>query len=289
MFSPMVAGRSGCLALFFWRSLISFFSNMGAREGQRWRFTLSFFAAMAAIWAGLVFAIVPASAQETNPVASFAGQVQTPVLNNLSPGTSLLSAYVENIDTARLQSPALVEANALASGVFRNANQGTRLTPDLLADYVKNSYVSTIDQLNTISKERNCLARAIYHEARGESEEGQWAVASVILNRTQSPRYPMSVCGVVYQNASRLNRCQFSFACDGQSDAGGIGNRIVRESWVKANLIAFAAFEKFRAGEPQGNLPEDVLFYHNTTVTPRWASSMKMQARIGAHVFYSAL
>ena len=44
--------------------------------------------------------------------------------------------------------------------------------------------------------EENCLARAIYFEARSESELGQLAVAKVILNRTRDPKYPKTICGV---------------------------------------------------------------------------------------------
>jgi len=65
-----------------------------------------------------------------------------------------------------------------------------------------------------VETSRQCLAEAIYFEARGEPEEGQVAVAQVILNRVRSGLYPGTVCDVVYQNKERHNRCQFSFACD---------------------------------------------------------------------------
>lgn len=45
----------------------------------------------------------------------------------------------------------------------------------------------------------NCMARAIYHEARNEPELGQIAVGHVILNRVGHPWYRDSVCEVVYQ------------------------------------------------------------------------------------------
>ena len=66
--------------------------------------------------------------------------------------------------------------------------------------------------------EENCMARAIYFEARSESELGQLAVARVILNRTKDAAYPKTICGVVYQGSNRRNSCQFSFACDGLPD-----------------------------------------------------------------------
>ena len=62
-----------------------------------------------------------------------------------------------------------------------------------------------------------CLSEAIYFEARGEPEQGQAAVAQVVLNRVRSGIFPTKVCAVVYQDRNRPFACQFSFACDGSS------------------------------------------------------------------------
>ena len=43
------------------------------------------------------------------------------------------------------------------------------------------------------------LARIVYWEARGESEEGQLAVANVVLNRVRHSAWPDSIRGVIYQ------------------------------------------------------------------------------------------
>ncbi len=59
--------------------------------------------------------------------------------------------------------------------------------------------------------EENCLAQAIYYEARGESDAGMKAVGEVVLARVLSGKYPRSICSVVYQ---RNTTCQFTFACD---------------------------------------------------------------------------
>ncbi len=45
----------------------------------------------------------------------------------------------------------------------------------------------------------SCLIKNIYHEARGEPDRGQLAVALVTLARSQDSRFANSVCGVVYQ------------------------------------------------------------------------------------------
>jgi Cell Wall Hydrolase len=66
------------------------------------------------------------------------------------------------------------------------------------------------------AKAEKCLADAVYFEARGEPLRGQMAVAQVVMNRVFSGYYPNNVCGVVYQNANRHLRCQFTFACEGK-------------------------------------------------------------------------
>lgn len=48
-------------------------------------------------------------------------------------------------------------------------------------------------------KELRCLATNIYHEARGEGRIGMVAVAWTTINRRDSPHFPNTVCGVVYQ------------------------------------------------------------------------------------------
>ena len=68
----------------------------------------------------------------------------------------------------------------------------------------------------TGGKQWACLAEAIYFEARGEGVEGQFAVAEVILNRVDSPKFPNSICKVVRQGTGRKHACQFSYNCDGK-------------------------------------------------------------------------
>src|SRR3954468_6506981 len=68
----------------------------------------------------------------------------------------------------------------------------------------------------------DCLTAAVYYEARSESEDGQRAVAQVVLNRVRHPAFPKSVCGVVYQGSNRATGCQFSFTCDGSLARGPV-------------------------------------------------------------------
>lgn len=125
--------------------------------------------------------------------------------------------------------------------------------------------------------EQRCLAAGIYFEARGESVAGQAAVAQVILNRVRNPAYPDTVCGVVYQNKSWRNRCQFSFACD------GIRDRVAsKRHWDIAEEVGKAV----SAGLVW--LPEvgSSTHYHANYVNPRWAHTMERMKKIGRHIFY---
>ena len=126
--------------------------------------------------------------------------------------------------------------------------------------------------------EQKCLAEAIYFEARGEPLRGQQAVAQVVINRLKNPAYPSTVCGVVYQNKNKRNRCQFSFACDGIRDVVAPG-----EAWETAQNLAGDVL----ASEVP-SLPEvgAATHYHATYVRPRWARSMRKMQKIGHHIFY---
>jgi len=126
--------------------------------------------------------------------------------------------------------------------------------------------------------EENCLARAIYFEARSESELGQLAVAKVILNRTKDPNYPKTICGVVYQGSDRRNSCQFSFACDGLPDE--IKNK---EAWSRSKRVAHKAM----AGDQSIKAIAAATNYHADYVQPKWARSMKRLIKIGRHIFYT--
>ncbi len=125
--------------------------------------------------------------------------------------------------------------------------------------------------------EQRCLAIGIYFEARGEPVRGQAAVAQVILNRVKNPTYPNSICGVVYQNKTWKNRCQFSFACDGLRD------RVrSKKHWATAKAVA----KRATAGKLWVKEVGSSTHYHATYVRPRWARTMKRMKKIGQHIFY---
>ncbi len=127
--------------------------------------------------------------------------------------------------------------------------------------------------------EENCLARAVYFEARSESEMGQMAVAKVILNRVKDPNYPKSICGVVYQGSQRRNSCQFSFACDGlPDDVKSPG------AWSRSKRIAQKAIN---GDLKMGKAMASATNYHADYVNPKWARSMRKLVKIGNHIFYT--
>jgi spore germination cell wall hydrolase CwlJ-like protein len=125
--------------------------------------------------------------------------------------------------------------------------------------------------------EWRCLAEGIYFEARGEPLEGQVAVAEVILNRVDATRYPDTICGVTYQGVVRGRRdCQFSYACDGRSEA-------MTDTMARARAGKLAAL---MLGGRTRTVTEGATHFHSTQVRPRWARSMEITAAIGRHVFY---
>lgn len=128
-----------------------------------------------------------------------------------------------------------------------------------------------------VAREKKCLAEAVYFESRSEPEDGQAAVAQVILNRVTSGLYPTSICGVVYQNKHRYKACQFSFACEGKS------LRITdQESWARAARVADEVFGGRTWLADVGGSTH----YHANYVRPRWAKRLKKMDVIGRHIFY---
>jgi spore germination cell wall hydrolase CwlJ-like protein len=130
------------------------------------------------------------------------------------------------------------------------------------------------------SRDLNCLARAIYFEARGEPTRGKLAVGRVVLNRVASKSYPHSVCRVVYQNDHRRNRCQFSFACDGKPDV-----ITDRATWQETLTYAEWLLTHDASERHESELWTST-HYHADYVTPDWAKHLTLTGRVGRHLFY---
>ncbi|MBS0386398.1 MAG: cell wall hydrolase [Proteobacteria bacterium] len=125
-------------------------------------------------------------------------------------------------------------------------------------------------------REHNCLAEAIYYEARGETQQGQVAVAEVVMNRVHSPFYPKSICAVVYQGSDRDTGCQFTFTCDGSLAAHPRGR-----AWIQAQHLATAVMSGYTRP-----ITQHATHYHTNAIDPRWSSMLIETTTIGSHVFY---
>jgi len=117
-----------------------------------------------------------------------------------------------------------------------------------------------------------CMAKNIYHEARGESTLGKYAVAQVTMNRVRDPRFRNTVCDVVFQPY------QFSWA----------NNKSVRwtrpsgPAWNESMEIAKDVLEEGATIKGM----ENALYFHANYVRPNWRNVRKV-TKIGAHVFYN--
>ncbi len=128
----------------------------------------------------------------------------------------------------------------------------------------------------------DCLAEAIYFEARGEPVMGQFAVAEVIVNRVRSPAFPGSVCDVIGQGTGKRYQCQFTYTCDGRPETVRDTDAYARGRKVSAIMLA-----RSRAGRP-GELTGGALYYHTRAVNPSWAAVFERTTTIGAHHFYNS-
>jgi spore germination cell wall hydrolase CwlJ-like protein len=114
-----------------------------------------------------------------------------------------------------------------------------------------------------------CLAEAVYFEARGTGSVGESAVAHVVVNRAKSPQFPGTVCGVVGDG------CQFSYRCDGRSDALADAGPRARAYKVAAAVLGGAP--DFTSG---------ALFFHSAQAAPGWFKSRPRIGVFGGNVFY---
>ena len=173
--------------------------------------------------------------------------------------------------TASQPVPILIDPQADQTPVPQNSP----VAADVLADVpqIRAGSLATLvaaqPQPFDLSRELNCLAGAIYFEAKSESLTGQLAVGRVIVARSKSGRFPNSYCGVVYQPS------QFSFV-RGTSMPG-----IARTSRQWKNAVAIAQI----AHSATWRSPvEGALYFHAAYVSPGW--HLKRVGRVENHVFY---
>lgn len=120
------------------------------------------------------------------------------------------------------------------------------------------------DDSSASSNDLYLLAKCVHAEARGEGYTGQVAVAAVILNRVESPDFPNTIAGVIYQPWA------FTAVNDGQIN-------------LEPNQTAYnAARDALNGWDPTYG----ALFYYNPkTATNKWIYGKKTTVTIGKHVF----
>jgi len=135
-----------------------------------------------------------------------------------------------------------------------------------------------------------CLAKNAYFEARNQSVLSQIAVSQVVMNRVQSPDFPNTVCGVVYEaqlskwykekmdkEVPLKHKCQFSWYCDGKAD-------IITD--VQSYKIALAVAHQVLSKYTMHDVTDGALFYHAYYVKPRWAREKIKTVVHEDHIFY---
>ncbi|HFB55443.1 MAG TPA: cell wall hydrolase [Hellea balneolensis] len=197
----------------------------------------------------------------------------------------MASASADMKDSARWQERAqsfrsVLRDDAAVTSLTRSYLESTRTNEwmrDLQAED-KNVLESIhhVARAKTLAHDVQCLAEAVYYEARSETKTGQKAVAEVVLNRVKSKHFPNNICDVVYQGAERTTGCQFSFACDGSTAILPKG-----KSWARSQQIADHMIMGFSE-----NMTRRATHYHTTNVNPKWASHLRQTRQYETHVFY---
>lgn len=168
-----------------------------------------------------------------------------------------------------MRKPAIRAILILAIGAAGCAE--TRVTPaPQSSTFVERRHVEP-----AVRRQQECMALAMYWEARGEGRRGMEAVGWTILNRVYSPHFPSTPCEVVYEGGERAG-CQFSWYCDGKSDRPRDW-----DSWQHAMLVAGDLLTRPGA-DPTGG----ALFFHADSIATPWRRDRLRTAQIGGHVFY---
>ena len=186
---------------------------------------------------------------------------------------TLAASYVETSTPTAGDAPDVIEFASFS--VEADPVLGARITARSLDD-LRSFDAAHLDTARQAARERQCLAEAIYYEARSERFSGQAAVAEVVLNRVRHRAYPNTVCDVVYQGSERTTGCQFTFTCDGSMVIEPYG-----QGWERAQQVAEHALIGF--AQP---VTRRATHYHTTAVDPYWNDSLVRTRRIGTHIFY---
>jgi spore germination cell wall hydrolase CwlJ-like protein len=168
--------------------------------------------------------------------------------------------------------PQIFEALSPADAEQANARAPVSAQPMIAAKPFRLASADPMDRARALT----CLTMAVYYEAATQGQDGEAAVAQVVLNRVRNPLFPKSVCGVVFEGSYLPTGCQFTFTCD-----GSLARRPSAAGWKQASEVA----ERALNGYVQKAVGE-ATHYHTVWVVPYWQPTLVKLTRVGAHIFY---
>lgn len=132
-------------------------------------------------------------------------------------------------------------------------------------------------------KDRLCLYKTVYGEARGENDKGQMALASNILNRVDDKRFPSTICAVVKQQ-KKLGKYQY----DAWNPKGpnlakmnkAYSGEVIKKDAMRVMLNSLKVIRGERV------LPENSFNFHPVGYKANWVNGLEKYAEIDNQVFY---
>lgn len=139
--------------------------------------------------------------------------------------------------------------------------------------------IASYAKTDPLDQEKMCLAKAIYHEARGEPEVGKKAVAKVVLNRKEHRQYPKTICNVINQVTynGKKKLCQFSWNCSRRKI------NFSSSSWDSAQSLSGLILSN-KVVLP--NFGPEVLYFSSSSSRKKFGKGFKVYAKLGNATFY---
>jgi hypothetical protein len=143
-----------------------------------------------------------------------------------------------------------------------------------------------------------CIALNIYYESRADNISGKYAVADVVLNRVNDPRFPNMKAGK--QHNTKIYRTKNASSIQNATNASLVGSvmasrtsRSIRTHGVSrksshgilSNFSVFVALQMVQHTITR-HITDGATHYHATYVDPYWSSSFDSKGQIGSHIFY---
>lgn len=152
-----------------------------------------------------------------------------------------------------------------------NSYAGMASTPPV--SLYERSYEQMNSKVAQENREASCMATALYHEARGETKSGMAMIGLVILNRTKSPQYANTVCGVIkehnafqwYKNSKKNKPKEYS-----------------------RYLLAQSVAKELLNGKHDGKMSSSVLWFKVCDHESEFFTKLKLNKKQAVHCFYTS-